>query len=62
MMATEESVSKVGLISSKSEDNYIESFEVPSDNKVIMGIKWHPELMLESEETNKIFSYFIDGC
>ena len=37
-------------ISSVSYDNLVESFELV-DKKFIIGIKWHPELMLEDKGT-----------
>ena len=32
------------------------------NKKFIMGIKWHPELMLEDEFPNKLFNEFISKC
>lgn len=61
MVVAEETVNNVGITSAKSKDNYVECFEIP-DKKMVMGIKWHPELMLEDKETDKIISYFIKCC
>lgn len=61
MIATEDAINKIGIISAKSEDNLVECFEIPR-KKMVMGIKWHPELMLESCETDKLISYFINCC
>ncbi len=61
MIATKELVEKVAKISSFSEDGLVESFEVPN-KKFVIGIKWHPELMLEESYVDKIFEKFIDSC
>lgn len=61
MIATKELVEKVAKISSFSEDGLVESFEVPN-KKFAVGIKWHPELMLEESYVDKIFKKFIDCC
>lgn len=48
-------------ISSFSNDGLVESFEL--ENKTfILGIKWHPELMLEDDVTQNLFSEFIKNC
>lgn len=61
MIATKELVEPFAKISSYSEDGLVESFEVPN-KKFVMGIKWHPELMYEDTDMNKIFKEFIDKC
>ncbi len=48
------------VITSLSDDNYIESVEM-LDKKFIVGIQWHPE-DLEDEYSKKLFNYFIDIC
>lgn len=45
---------------SYSEDGLVESFEV-ENKKFVIGIKWHPELML-NEDTNNLFKNFIKAC
>lgn len=45
---------------SVSDDNYIESIEMPG-KKFVLGVQWHPESM--DDETSKIlFETFIDAC
>ena len=61
MIAPKENVEKYARISSISYDNLVESFEL-YDKKFVMGIKWHPELMLEDDFTNKLFKEFISKC
>ena len=39
-------------------DGLVESFEL-DNKKFILGIKWHPELMLEDNFTQNLFSEFI---
>ena len=61
MIAPKENVESYATISSLSEEGLVESFEV-NNKKFIMGIKWHPELMLKDEFTEKLFSEFIKKC
>ena len=61
MIATKEMVEPFAKVSSTSDDGLVESFEV-SNKKFVVGIKWHPELMLEEEFTNNLFSKFVDAC
>ena len=61
MIANKEMVEPFAKISSTSDDGLVESFEMPN-KKFIVGIKWHPELMLEEEFTNNLFSNFIEAC
>ncbi len=50
------------LVSSISQDNIIESIEVP--NKTFaLGLQWHPESIYTTNiYSRKIFSYFINAC
>jgi gamma-glutamyl-gamma-aminobutyrate hydrolase PuuD len=32
------------------------------NKKFIIGIKWHPELMMEDEFTKNLFREFIEKC
>lgn len=48
-------------ISAISDDGYVEAVELKR-NKFVLGLKWHPELMLEQESMNKIFEVFINVC
>ena len=61
MIAIKEKVEGYAKISSYSYDGLVESFEL-DNKKFIMGIKWHPELMLEDEFTKKLFKEFILKC
>ena len=61
MIAPKEVVETFATISSFSEDGLVESFELPNTN-FVMGIKWHPELLLEEEYVDKLFGEFIDKC
>ena len=58
MIAPKENVEGYAKISSISYDGLVESFEL-NNKKFIIGIKWHPELMLEDDFTNKLFKEFI---
>ena len=61
MIAPKEKVEGYARISSISFDGLVESFEV--DNKrFVVGIKWHPELMLEDDLTKNLFKKFIEEC
>ena len=61
MIAPKEKVEEYATISSLSYDGLVESFEL-NNKKFIIGIKWHPELMLEDEFPNKLFKEFISKC
>jgi len=58
MIAPKENVEGFAKISSVSYDGLVESFEL-ENKKFILGIKWHPELMLEDDFTQNLFSEFI---
>ena len=61
MIAPKENVENYAKISSISYDGLVESFEL-NNKKFVLGIKWHPELMLEDEFANKLFKEFIEKC
>ncbi len=61
MIAPKENVENFAKISSFSYDGLVESFEL-ENKKFVIGIKWHPELMLEDEFTKKLFKEFIEKC
>ena len=61
MIAPKELVEPFTRISSISDEGLVESFEL-KDKKFALGIKWHPELMLDEEFTNKLFKRFIEEC
>ncbi len=60
MIAPVENVKNFAKISSYSEDGLVESFEL-ENKKFIIGIKWHPELML-NDDTFNLFKNFIKVC
>lgn len=45
-------------ISAYSNDGYVEAVEL-KNKKFCLGVKWHPELMTNNENMNRIFEYFI---
>ena len=61
MIAPKENVEGYARITSLSYDGLVESFEL-DNKKFVMGIKWHPELMLEDEFPNNLFRVFISKC
>lgn len=61
MIAKKEMVEPFAKISSISYDGLVESFEI-ANKKFVIGIKWHPELMLEDKFTNELFKTFILKC
>jgi len=61
MIAPKGNVEKYARISAISYDNLVESFEL-DNKKFVIGIKWHPELMLEDEFSDKLFKKFISKC
>ncbi len=49
-------------VSSRSEDNYIESIEM-KNKKFIMGVQWHPEISYSFDDNSKkLIDYFIKVC
>lgn len=61
MIAPKEKVEGYAKISSVSYDGLVESFEV-DNKKFVIGIKWHPELMLEDDFSQSLFKKFIEEC
>ncbi len=61
MIAPKENVDGFAKISSFSNDGLVESFEL-ENKKFVLGIKWHPELMLEDNFTQNLFNEFIKNC
>ena len=61
MIAPKENVENYAKASAISYDGLVESFEL-TNKKFIIGIKWHPELMIEDEFTEKLFNEFIKNC
>ena len=50
------------LINGTSEDNIIESLELPN-HKFFLGLQWHPENLYNIDRSSKkIFDYFIKIC
>ena len=46
-------------ISATSEDGIIEALE-DKNKRFFMGVQWHPESLLEDENSIKLFNYFIE--
>ena len=61
MIAPKHLVEAFAKISSFSEDGLVESFEV-KNKKFVMGIKWHPELLLQEKYVDNIFEKFVSSC
>lgn len=61
MIAPEELVKPFATISSYSDDGLVESFEL-LNKKFVIGIKWHPELLLEEKYVDTLFKAFVDNC
>lgn len=61
MIAPKENVEGYATISSLSEEGLVESIEL-DDKKFIVGLKWHPELMLEDEFPEILFEEFVKMC
>ena len=55
MIAPVENVKNLAKITSYSEDGLVEN------KKFVMGIKWHPKLMID-ENTRNLFKNFIAAC
>lgn len=58
--AKDENIKKLE-ISAYSDDGYVEAVELKS-KRFCLGVKWHPELMINDRKMNKIFEYFINVC
>ena len=61
MIAPKEKVENYAKISSISEEGLVESIEL-ENKKFVVGVKWHPELMLNDECVDNIFKEFISKC
>ncbi len=61
MIATKEMVEPYAKISSYSYDGLVESFEL-ENKKFVLGIKWHPELLMNEQYVNELFKEFIKIC
>ena len=60
MFANEEDIKDLD-VSAYSEDGYVEAVEL-KNKKFCLAVKWHPELMTDNDDMNRIFEYFIDVC
>lgn len=49
------------VASAVSKDGVIESYEI-NDGRFVLGIQWHPEMMLHNKLQQKVFSQFIQMC
>ena len=61
MMAKKEMVEPYARICAYDQDGLVESFEVPG-KRFVLGVKWHPELMMDEEYTDKLFQAFMEAC
>lgn len=61
MIADKNMVEPYAKISACSDDGLVECFEL-EDKKFVMGVKWHPELMMDEKYVDKLFSQYIDAC
>ena len=60
MFANKEDIKNLD-ISAYSDDGYVEAVEL-KDKKFCLGVKWHPEMMVDDENMNNIFIRFVDAC
>lgn len=49
------------IIKDYSSDGVIEALEIPGYSFGI-GVQWHPELITDDENSNKIFNRFVDAA
>jgi len=61
MIAKKEIIENFVKVSAYSDDGLVESFEL-SEKKFVLGIKWHPELMMTDGSTQRLFKRFVDEC
>lgn len=60
MFANEEDIKDLD-VSAYSDDGYVEAVEL-RNKKFCLGVKWHPELMINDKNMNEIFKRFIEVC
>ena len=60
MFANKEDIKELE-ISAYSDDGYVEAVEL-KEKRFCLGVKWHPELMLDNKKMNNIFKRFIETC
>lgn len=48
-------------ITSYSEEGVAEGIEL-AGHKFVVAVQWHPEMMYDSEEQQKLFNAFVDAC
>lgn len=61
MIADKKNVEGYGSICAYSEDGLIEAFEL-KNKKFVLALKWHPELMMDEEYVDRLFSEYIASC
>ncbi|MBO5666852.1 MAG: gamma-glutamyl-gamma-aminobutyrate hydrolase family protein [Firmicutes bacterium] len=49
------------IVSATSPDGVVEAIELPGE-RFVLGVQWHPEMMVESEIQTKIFKAFVEAC
>ena len=42
------------------EDHVVEAMELPGD-RFVVGVQWHPEMMVDSQVQPKIFKAFVEA-
>lgn len=52
----------LGLIpAAMSDDGLVEAFTMEG-NRYVLAVQWHPEMMYDNDEQQKIFHSFVDAC
>ncbi len=45
-----------------SEDGLIEAIELKESERFVLAVQWHPEMMVDNEDQNKVFTGFVISC
>ena len=61
MIANKDNIKDLAKIVAYSDDGLVEAIEV-EDKKFVLGVKWHPELMMDEEYVDKMFKAYIKAC
>lgn len=48
-------------VTALSDDGTVEALEMPG-SRFVAGVQWHPEMMKDSEDQQKIFKAFVHAC
>jgi putative glutamine amidotransferase len=49
-------------VSAKSDDGLAEAIELEDKSRFVLGVQWHPELMLDRPEQRQLFISFVESC